>query len=310
MADFNNIYGEAFATCKVVDNYIMFSKNFSREELMKIYTRFSNDLLGCKIPHYRVVGIWFKRDDRHTSDALQCNDIYGMSVIELGRNAQYMIPMTNGGSNPERGCFLGINETDVRTVPSFEREYGWAEVDSSDDRRMNILRKSRNEIGSLMIDNLKPDERYDYEKHPENFKAQYTDEEYNDNSNIIREINTSNVWYTTYGHIGTAPDMPKMLLPGLKIANLDAPRAESPCTFFFIMRGTGTLTYEDTQELWEDHYRTIHPCYVRYNLAEFFTCAFPMGNGGNSLRLCYGKFNIDKDVLTVILNEYGKEIMA
>lgn len=310
MTEFERQYGEAFATCRVVDNSIVFNKNYSRDELLKIYTRFSKDLLGCNIPHYRVIGIWFNRDDRHTSDALQCNDVYGMSMIELGRNAQYMIPMTNGGNDPERGCFLGVNETDVRTVSNFEREYGWAEAGGINARRVNILNKSRHEIGSLMVDSLRPGERYDIELHPENFKAAYTDEEYNDDSNVIREINTDNIWYTTYGTLSREPEVPKMLLPGLKIANLDAPRAGSACTFFFIMRGTGTLTYEQTQQLWEDHYHTIFPCYVRYDLSEFFTCAYPMTDGGNSLRICFGKFNVDKEVLTGILNEYGKEIMA
>jgi hypothetical protein len=100
-----------------------------------------------------------------------------------------------------------------------------------------------------------------------------------------------------------------MLLKGIKISELHCPAEGDSNTFFFIMKGSGTMSYEETQDLFVDPYSRICPCATRWDLSEFFTCRHPLGQGGNMLSLSYKDFNIDEDVLTDILQNYGKDMV-
>lgn len=306
--EINQLMKEAFSTCFVINGNITFIKNYSSEQLAQIYSKFCADLLSCNIPHYRVIGIWFAEDTVHGKSMFQTNDVYGMSLIQLGKMARFIIPKEIGGNNPQKGCFYGKDE-EVINLHTFEEKFGWTDGRKIEDRKANYLMKSKDVIGSVMGRPEIADESQSFEYHPENFKMAYNSDDINDTSLLNTEITTETLIYTNHSYLGEASEKPQLLLSGIKISELHAHVENDGNTCFFIMRGTGSMTYEETQELFWDPYSRICPCATRWDLSEFFTCRHPMGQGGNVLSLSYKDYTINDDVLTHILQNYGKDMV-
>lgn len=275
--------GEAFAGCQVNGGIVTFPMQLSPNDLRDIYDEFSRDLLNCMIPHYRVVGIWHNWDDKHAHSVFRCNDIYGMSLIELTMKLKYLVPMRNGGNNPEKGCFYGANE-ELENFQEFDNAFGPDNGKGYNKRTTNILTLPSSKIGSLMIDS--------YFGEPEQ---------------EVTEITTSNVWYTQYSVVEDIQH-PRVLIPNKRIAGLKDEGMGHATTFMFIKRGTGRLSYKDTQQFFMRGVDNIMPCDTAYDLSVFFTCRQP-DDGDTVLRLVYLE-EIDEFVLQSILNDYGREILG
>lgn len=285
---------EAFSTCIVLDGNIMFmGKRYSTEQLRQLYFEFSRDLLNRQIPHYRVIGIYHEWDDRHEKSVFRNNDMFGQSLIELSEKAQWLIPEKMGGNDPEKGCFYGEDEN-IENNQSFNEAYGWSPSGKISTKRANLLRVPEglsiteplsSVIGSLAIDEINPK----------------TEEP-------ITRLNTNNVWYTQHSLTASAV-YPNMLIKNKDLGELKRDLSGKPYLFFFFMRGKGELSYADTQKFFKADFDKIMPCNAIYDLSKFFTCAIPK-EGDSCLRLVYHEpfDNINEEVLTTILNEYGKEL--
>lgn len=274
--------GEALASCIVVAGNMQFTSSYSSEDLMCIYNRFIEDLLSCNIPHWRVVGFYHGWDDKHGKSVFRCNDIYGCSLIELGQRLSVVIPASNGGINPEVGCFYGFDE-DVKNLKEFDEAYGVSPTMKAGTKRTNVLLLPKEEIGSLAANyQVPPDER---------------------ESN---GLNTDEMWYTQFSLV-ESPKWPRMLIPHKRIANLVKQGMGDPAFFMFIKEGTGSLSYVDTQKFFVEKCDRIMSCNVSYDLSKFFTVRYPDGSSNNSLQLVY-LTELDETVLTTILQNYGRRM--
>lgn len=270
---------DCFTRCTVFDGVIRFGCNLTNDELMAIYSRFSADLLNCNIPHWKVVGFYHGWDDVHQHSLFRCNDIYGMSLMELSMLVGDIIPVENGGINPEKGCFYGENE-DITNNKDFDENHGRSASMRAGTKHANALKLNRDEIGSLMCD---------YEGPPD--------------ANPVPYLGTDTVWYTQFSYVEPA-EYPEMLIPNKKICKLNREGTGVATTFMFIKKGTGRWDYEDTQALFNEDYDNIMPCRTIYDLSKYFTCAYPVW-GTSELRLVYRE-QINEDALTKILRDYGK----
>lgn len=274
-----NLMSECFMNCTVSNGTVQFGRSLSKEDLMAVYSQFSEDLLNCNIPHWKVIGFYHGWDDVHQHSLFRCNDIYGMSLIELGMKLGDLIPVENGGINPEKGCFYGEDE-DVSNNKEFDEGFGRSASMRAGTKHANALKLHTSEIGSMMCD---------YEGPPD--------------ANPVPYLGSDTVWYTQFSYVEDA-EYPTMLLPKVKICDLKREGMGVATTFMFIKKGTGRLDYEDTQCLFDDSYDNIMPCRTVYDLSKYFTCAYPTGNT-NGLRLVY-KTEINEAALTKILQDYGK----
>lgn len=270
----------AFSNCTLQNGMVAFNGNFSKDEIIAIHQQFVKDLLNRNIPHWKVVGFYHGWDDVHQHSLFRHNDIYGMSLIELGMAFDKMIPMCNGGINPEKGCFYGEDES-IENNKEFNESHGRSASMRAGTKHANALKCHTSEMGSLMCD---------YEGPPD--------------ANPIPYLGTDTVWYTQYSYVEPA-EYPQMLLPHVKICELHRDGMGVATTFMFIKRGTGKLEYSDTQKLFDESYDNIMPCRVSYDLSKFMTCVYNDGSM-NGLRLLYLE-EINETVLNVILQEYGRE---
>jgi hypothetical protein len=277
-----SLVGECFAGCTVSNGIVQFSKQLSKDELMIVYNRFSTDLLDYNIPHWRVIGFYHGWDDVHQHSLFRQNDIYGMSLIELGMLMSNIIPVENGGINPEKGCFYGVDE-EVVNNKEFDEGHGRSPSMRASTRHANALKLPKEEIGSLMCD---------YEGPPDSDRVPY--------------LGTDTIWYTQNSYVEPA-SYPEMLLPHVKICDLKREGAGVATTFMFIKKGTGYWDYADTQALFDEGYDNIMPCRTIYDLSKFFACAVPVV-GLNGLRLVY-KTEINEHALEMILHDYGKGLV-
>lgn len=282
MADISLI-GEAFAGCQVNGGIVQFPMQLSPDDLDFIYKRFSVDLLNCNIPHYRVIGIWHDWDDKHKKSVFRCNDIYGCSLIELSMRLRYLVPMEIGGNNPDDGCFYGVNE-EVKNLKEFDNAFGPDNGKGYDKRTTNILMRPSTEIGSIMIDSF-----------------------YGEEDIEVTQITTSNCWYTKYSLVEDL-QFPRVLVPNKFISELHEEGMGNACTFMFIKRGTGRLSFTDTQKFFRRDIEKVMPCDTIYDLSTFFTCRTP-NSGDTFLSLVYLE-EIDEVVLQNILNNYGRDLVA
>ncbi len=282
-------YGELLSKCTVINKSIK-APGLNGSNIVDFYSQFANDLLGLKIPHYRVIAFWHDYDDKHGYSVFRTNDIFNQSCIELSMQLRYLIPMENGGNWGEKGCFYGITEDmsefeDVFEFKSFNQAY--AQTGNAKTKSLNLLKYPRNVIGSLMVDNWHDGD----EAHP------------------ILEVSTSDVWYTQQSPNNVKK--PQVLIPNKHLTHLtleEDMELAKPTTFFFIMKGTGKMSYKDTQALFAtERCDYIMPCDVRYDLSEFFVPRVPDA-GDTELHLtCFE--DIDNYVLQHILQEYGRSII-
>lgn len=276
-----SVIGEAFANCQLSGGILNFPQ-MSPQVLSDLYKKFSEDLLNCQIPHYRVVGVWHSWDDKHAKSVFRSNDIYGMSLIELSMKLRYLIPMHNGGNNPDKGCFYGVNE-EINNLKEFDNAFGPDNGKGYDKRTSNILMLPSTEIGSLMCDTSYGD--------PEQYNTCIT---------------TSNCWYTQYSAIEEL-EFPQVLIPNKYISELKDASMGSACTVMFIKKGIGKLTFKETQRLFAENVENVMPCDVVYDLSPFFTCRIPVG-GETHLNFVYLE-EINEVVLEDILKSYGRWLL-
>lgn len=272
------LMNECFSGCTVQNGIVHFQRTLNKDELFSVYSQFTSDLLNGEIPHWKVIGFYHGWDDVHQHSLFRCNDIYGMSLIELGEKLGDLIPTKNGGINPVKGCFYGEDE-EVQNNKEFDEGFGRSASMRAGTKRANALKLHTSKIGSMMCD---------YEGPPD--------------ANPIPYLGSDTVWYTQFSYVEDA-EYPTMLVPDVKVCNLKREGMGVPTIIMFIMRGTGKLDYAESQKYFDDSYDNIMPCKVVYNLSKYFTCAYPTGN---ELRLIY-KRNINENALTEILRDYGKD---
>lgn len=280
-----NLMREAFSTCYVQDKTIRFLKQYSDEDLMKIYNQFSTDLLKSNIPNWRIIGFWHQWDKTkfHSVFTSHCN--FNQSLIELGMKLNDIIPTANGGNDTERGAFYSDADTDVIVCPEFEERFGYLKDSHARKPKANQLKLSKEIIGSIMCSQSRPP-----------------------HSEKVTALTTETVWYTQYS-FEEACKIPKLLVRDKYICDIIrriGSDNSDPDIIMFIKRGTGDLSYEETQEFFVEGDDRIMPCNVSYGLYKYFTCAVPE-KGIPRLPLIYHERNINEDALTTILQEYGKE---
>lgn len=281
----SKFYGDLMANCIVMGGTIGFNKTLDFDTLFQVYMRFTRDLFGRNIPHYRVIGIWHDYDDKHEKSVFRTNDIFGQSCIELSLKMRYLVPEKIGGNDAELGCFYSSSEDMSAFMESedfrgFCRDWGLDNGKSIETRTANILNLPRTKIGSLMMDTS------------------------HDDLPQKNEFTTSDVWYTQ--RMPYDVKFPRVLIPNKHLTHLqDCILGKAP-TFMFIMRGTGSMTYEETQRLFNARCEYIMPCNTVWDLSEFFVIRTPMP-GDTILRITYLE-NVDDLVLQSILREYGREI--
>ena len=273
---------DAFSGCTVRDGVVHLSGSFTDMEMKDIYMWFTEDLLNWNIPHYRIIGFVHSWDSSHQRTAFRRHDAYEQSIIELGIATKDIIPNRIGGNNPEKGCFYGVSE-EVENHPKFNRAYGIGPT--ADSRRANVLMCSKDEIGSLMIDN-------EFDNKP------------------IRELTSDNAWFTQFSKV-EQPDMPKYLIRNKHISNIagsndDGTGDLSANTIFLIKEGTGRLHYDEAKKLVVPGWTAFTPCDVAYDLSRYFTVKYPNA-GDSTLTLTYWE-DLDEDVLTEILRNYGRRL--
>ena len=271
-----------FSNCTVSNGMVLFNRKLNDEEYKAVHSKFSDDLLNCNIPHYRVVGFFHGWDDVHQHSMFRMNELYGCSLIELGFKMQDLIPTRNGGVNPEKGCFYGVND-EVQNLPDFNEGFGRSASMRSGTKRANALMLSKDEIGSMMCDTQGPPDVKD-----------------------VPYLGSDTVWYTQLSYVYDA-DWPTMLIPNVKVCDIRRTGLKTPTVIMFIKKGTGRLDYCDTQKFFDESYDNIMPCRVSYDLSKYFTCAYVPASIG-SLKLVYHT-KINEEALTAILREYGKGIM-
>ena len=274
------LYKSCISECLIENGIMKFPVLLDDRDLHEIYMQFTYDLLNCYIPHYRVVGFWHCWDDKHAKSVFRSNDIFGMSLIELGVKMADIIPLNNGGNNLAKGCFYGINE-EVENNSDFDNQFGMDIGRGHENRHTNILTQSHEIIGSLM-----------------------TDSYYGDPEIEVNEINTSSLWYTQYSVVDDL-EFPKMLIPNKKISDLRDEGTGHACVVMFIKKDTGVLSYEETQQLFDKRAERIMPCSVTYDLSKYFLVRTPEP-GDTFFNLTYLE-NIDENVLQQIIREYGEE---
>lgn len=282
----NKFYGELMAGCQVMDGVIKFSSSLNPETLFEVYQRLSHDLFDRLVPHYRVVGIWHGFDEKHDRSLFRTNDIYGQSCIELTRKLRYLVPLRNGGNDGNAGCFYSITEDMTEFVKNSENFRGFCRMWGLDNGKgadactANLLTRSRFEVGSLMMDTLHDDE-------PQ--------------KNVIT---TSDVWYTQFSSYDVT--FPRVLIPNKFLTELYELQTGHAPTFMFIMRGTGHMSYVETQALFNLRCENIMPCETAFDLTDFFVIRVP-DPGDTVLKITYLE-QINEPVLECILQEYGEEL--
>lgn len=274
MSEIGDLIKEAFRSCTVEGTRIVFGKQYSPKELRAIHSRFTNDLLDYKIPHYRVVGIRYEieRDDRRV---LRLNTRYGMTVVELGLAAQQIIPARLGGRDRELGCFVGENDSVQELPEAMVTGYG------EDGIRAFSRSIDSSAFGQIM------------------HRSQY--EPYAPGQNVV---NGENLRYNQLSLLNT--EKPVLLVPDIKVCEVSAGRNENVAwTTFFYMWGTGRRSYSDNTKLFSAKSK-VFPCDTVYDLSSVFLCKTLEDRGGNYIDIMPFK-RINNDVLTDILREYGEE---
>ena len=281
-------YGDLMSRAIVSNGNICFDQQLDDGTLKEVYMRFTHDLFGRLIPHYRVVGIWHGYDDKHDRSLFRTNDIYQQSLIELSLKLKYLVPCNNGGNDASLGCFYGISEDMTEFQQSSEdfrgfcRDFGMDTSGKSiEARTANVLMVPREVIGSVMI------------------------ETYHDEEDIKNYFTTSDVWYTK--RMPEDVVHPRVLIPNKFISELYDAKIYQATTFMFIMRSTGEMSYEDTQKLFNPRCQEIMPCDAVWDLSQCFVCRMP-DPGDGLLRLTYLE-TIDESVLNEILNGYGRCVL-
>ena len=263
---------DAFTSCFVSGGYINFVKQYSYDEIRMLYSKFSEDLLDYKIPHYRVVGIKYPSEYAKRS-VLSLHSCYGMSLIELGEKGNLIIPSRLGGNNKSLGCFIGENDSE-KEVLEFMRD--------AEKERLRVYSKhyESNQFGAVM-------HRCD-----------------DFDGNPTPDMCGQNIFYYQY----TKEDMVKaeLLVPDVYICRVQNTSFNmSPDTVFFYRKGTGILDYSDTTKIFTKE-SEIFPLRTVYDLSKVFVCSYPSGDANNALHLIY-KMSVNERVLENILHEYGME---
>ena len=271
--EINNLMYRAFSTCIVVDNKVQFVENFTKEEIYQIYDRFSRDLLDYKIPHYRVVGIYYMNALGSNVSVLRSHDGYSMSIIELGDRVRRIIPDTLGGNDPIKGCV--ISNTDAKAYAELVDEQG-NKVEIPDMGISHCLRRSCEDIGQLAFDN-----------------------------SITTGMHQSDLYWLQF-YIGEDADevqAPKFLLDDFLISRTQKIGATEN-TIFFYKKGTGVVDFNESSRLFTNDC-DVFPCRTVYDLSSFFMVKYPTTET-NFLSLMV-KEPINLNVLQRILREYGGE---
>lgn len=271
--ELKNLMKSAFSNCLVMDNAVIFlGGNFTEEQIRQIYIQFSTDLLDYNIPHYRVVGIKWLRDIGEGS-IFRINRDYGMSIIELAEKAQMLVPSKLAGNDLELGCHWSVSDTNVKDImgDAYMKMFECA------------LKVPREDIGQLMHFTMTGDMQ--------------------DNS----EISSDTIIYSKVNlvtELENDPGRPEFLVKHVHIGRLWTHGVYGGQTTFFYMKGTGKRTYADNSKLFT-YESEVFPCNTIYDLSRFVVVGYPMAGSTNSLPLIFRE-DVDKDVLTEILKEYGR----
>lgn len=275
MGELGNLMREAFGTCTVNGNIVKFSKSYTPEELRMIHSQFTTDLLDYNIPHYRVVGIKYEieRDDRRV---LRLSNAYGMTIVELGLNAQQMIPAAIGGTDIEKGCL-------VRESDSLEGAPETMVSDVGEDAMRVFSRHAAGyDFGQIM------------------HMSYYADSD--DDNNIMTG---KSMRYCQMSARDTVK--PDFLVDDFKICTVsDEDREDyNYWTIFFYVKGTGERSYSDNTVLFTPKSK-VFPCNTIYDLTSVFFCKTLDLDYLDRIELMPVK-KYNDSVLTGILREYGGE---
>lgn len=277
--------GEALLTCYVEDGKLHFIKNYSENEIMQIYTQLSEDLLNCNIPHYRVVAFTFNWDLQRNRSVFKQNNIHGKSLIEIAEDMKYVVPKAIGGNDTKAGRFAGETEEFPRGTV-LEDSYGYPSSEHKDKRHTRVLKCSHTDIGILFSGCSMPN--------PETGRLESND-----------FVNTSKMAF--YNDFDEDTVLEKTLVRDKTICRIDCDNTSAkPRILMLFKEGTGRLNYKDTQKLFVPDYERVMVCPTQYDLAQFFTIRYPENN---EIEFAYLE-DIDEDVLTTILNNYGRKLLS
>ena len=262
----SDLMRRAFSTCMVIGDKVQFIENFSKEEIVAIYDKFSKDLLDYNIPHYRVVGIYYMNSGS-TNTVLRSHTGYSMSIIELGEVVRDIIPDRIGGNDKSAGCVLSTREVAAM------REEGTEPYNIGIPHCLEIR---SDKIGQLM---------YNHEE--------------------VSDMHQSDLLFMQY-YLGDGTDdveigKPEYLLDDFLISKTRIV-GESNSTVFFYLKSKGIMDYEDTARLFTRE-SDIFPCRTIYDLSNIFMVKYPTDET-NCISLILRR-NINGRVLEKILREYG-----
>lgn len=306
----NKEYGELLSSCFINGNVLTFIGK-QPQNIREFYNRLADDLFNMRIPHWRVIGFWYWNDPAKAWSMIMNNRIYGQSMIELSRRMKYYIPNAVGGNDPEHGCFYGVAEDMSAYVGGwefdrFDENYGFDVIAHLEGKH---ARNGVRHTNLLMKDSYKDVGCTTIEKYMDGI----------DQSNPV--WTTSDPYYNQFSYDNEIR-RPKMLIPNKYIGTLQDKHKESDLwggaedrtiptdtrTFILFKRGTGRMDYKEARSLFAPNCRYFMPCETRWDLAEFLVPRIP-NEGDTFIEFTYLE-TINDEVLTQILNEYGKELVS
>ncbi|MBR3599538.1 MAG: hypothetical protein IKL53_06640 [Lachnospiraceae bacterium] len=291
---------EAFSSCLVINGEIMFMKRYTPSEMLEIYKEFSADLLNKRIPHYRVFGIAFTQGAHFHRSVFRHFREFGHPLLEIADNARFIIPDKIGGNDPDKGCYFGLDEN-IEVTDPFRLAWGWSQQATQATRTAALLRLPEGEsingtlrenVGMLMSGNIlgTGDDMID------NYETTSDNLNYFNNYMLEKPVSARTLLkgkHICYPHVPEKTDNNKS--DGIHRI------------LFLYKKGTGTMTYEQSQEWFCRGVERFMPCHVNYDLSEFFTVFYPK-ESDTALKLAYLS-ELDENVLTNILQGYGKDMV-
>ena len=232
--EIGNLMSEALSNCILVNGKLMLGRTFNKEELLAIYSQLSKDLLDCNIPHYRVFAIWMAKDPQIGESMFRNSSVYGCSIIELGHRSRLLVPMEIVGNDPETGCFHGVEEEVPNNNPNFISAHGITLKVGGTKQSCGVFNINREEFGCLMSDPILP-----------HIGADDASVE----APMVHEVNPKYMMKAMSGCRDFEHVPPKMLIPDVKLADINDVSIGGQKTLFFYKLGTGELSYEEAQKL-------------------------------------------------------------
>lgn len=278
----------AFRQCTLKDKKITLGCNVNEQELRAVINQFTSDLLDANIPNCRPVGFIYPADNRVKNNVVRTSEIFEMTYVDFGLKLNDIIPYDIGGNNIDTGCFYGMYE-DVEGNTSTNNLYG--KLSSNGKYKANILNVNRADMGALLFATEMP----------------YRTEQ--DKADGIRYSTGDGPVYPSdfcdYQEkkitLGTYQDM--LIQDKLLFFYNSEKNVTNRDLVVFIKKGTGRLSYYDTQKLFADDIHNFMPCQTNYDLSKYISCDQRITES-NTINLIYDG-TINENVLEHILREYG-----